>query len=435
MISPSAPAIRVTGLGKSYRIKHQQHDHSTAVEAALHRLRHPLRRPEVETFWALRGLDFEVQRGDVVGIIGRNGAGKSTLLKVLSRITEPTAGRVELRGRVGSLLEVGTGFHPELSGRENIYLNGSILGMRRREIDRQFDAIVDFAGVEKFLDTPVKRYSSGMYVRLAFAVAAHLDLEIMVVDEVLAVGDAEFQKKCLGKMKDVAHSGRTVLFVSHHMQSVQVLCDRAMYLEHGRCTYLGDVPGAIEKYTQSFERSAGEACPPQRRGGSGEFRFTHVSPTRQTFDCGEAKTLRYRFERQKPYEGRVFLSCHLVDELGVIVAQCDSRMVGHWLDADDAHEGTLTIRTPWLKPGSYRVDLTICSAGVMDRFEHACDLQVIPLLPYPAAGNTEATARGLVFADFDYTTDAAPPEAAPPEASPSEASPPADNPGALEPAR
>src|SRR5207302_1919584 len=196
-------------------------------------------RASKEDFWALRGVSFEVRRGEVVGIIGRNGAGKSTLLKILSRITDPTEGRVKLKGRVASLLEVGTGFHPELTGRENIYLNGAILGMSRAEIRAKFDEIVAFAETEKFLDTPVKRYSSGMYVRLAFAVAAHLEPEILVIDEVLAVGDAEFQKKCLGKMGEVARGGRTVLFVSHNMVAVRNLCTTSIWLDHGRVAEKG----------------------------------------------------------------------------------------------------------------------------------------------------------------------------------------------------
>ena len=202
----------------------------------------------LEEFWALDDVSFGVGRGEVVGIIGRNGAGKSTLLKILSRITEPTRGRVRIKGRVASLLEVGTGFHPELTGRENVYLNGAILGMSRAEIRRKFDEIVAFAGVERFLDTPVKRYSSGMYVRLAFAVAAHLEPEILVVDEVLAVGDAEFQKKCLGKMQDVSRDGRTVLFVSHNMLAVQRLCSRALYLENGQLKASGRVADIVANY-------------------------------------------------------------------------------------------------------------------------------------------------------------------------------------------
>ncbi len=209
---------------------------------------HPQAGPEPNTFWALKDVSFTVEQGDIVGIIGRNGAGKSTLLKVLTRITEPTSGRAVLRGRVGSLLEVGTGFHPELTGRENIFLNGAILGMRRREIERKFDEIVAFSEVERFIDTPVKRYSSGMYVRLAFAVAAHLDPEILLVDEVLAVGDAAFQKKCLGKMGEVASQGRTVLFVSHYMHVVRSFCSRLVYLEAGRADASLSIGDAISRY-------------------------------------------------------------------------------------------------------------------------------------------------------------------------------------------
>ncbi|NCW26792.1 MAG: ABC transporter ATP-binding protein [Verrucomicrobia bacterium] len=208
-----------------------------------------------EEFWALKDVSFEVKRGEVVGIIGRNGAGKSTLLKILSRITEPTEGRVTLRGRVASLLEVGTGFHPELTGRENIFLNGAILGMSKAEIRKKFDEIVAFAEVERFLDTPVKRYSSGMYVRLAFAVAAHLEPEILVVDEVLAVGDAEFQKKCLGKMKDVATGGRTVLFVSHNMHAVRRLCSSGIFLQSGRLMQKGELEPIVRMYEGSFQQA------------------------------------------------------------------------------------------------------------------------------------------------------------------------------------
>lgn len=201
-----------------------------------------------EEIWALKDVSFTVEQGEVLGIIGRNGAGKSTLLKILSRVTAPTSGRIKVKGRVASLLEVGTGFHPELTGRENVYLNGTILGMSRKEIDRKFDEIVDFSGVEKFIDTPVKRYSSGMYVRLAFAVAAHLDPEILVVDEVLAVGDAEFQKKCLGKMSDVAQEGRTVLFVSHNMGAIRSLCSKAIYFDVGNIADIGETNDVVSSY-------------------------------------------------------------------------------------------------------------------------------------------------------------------------------------------
>src|SRR5688572_20259164 len=215
------PTIRAENLGKWYRLSHSHqgsHPLARAAGGPLKYLRESLRPPdETEIFWALRDVSFEVRQGEVLGLVGHNGAGKSTLLKILSRITEPTTGRAAIRGRLGALLQVGTGFHPELTGRENIYLNGAILGMRRKEIDRQFDAIVDFAEIERFLDTPVKRYSSGMYMRLAFAVAAHLEPEVLIVDEVLAVGDASFQRKCLGKMGEIGKAGRTILFVSHNL--------------------------------------------------------------------------------------------------------------------------------------------------------------------------------------------------------------------------
>jgi len=250
----SSSIITVDNLGKKYRLIHQAdrqrytalRDVIAAKTKQLFRYR-PGRRADslVEDFWALKDVSFQVSRGDVLGIIGRNGAGKSTLLKILSRITAPTSGRVRLRGRVGSLLEVGTGFHPELTGRENVYLNGAILGMTKAEIRRKFEEIVAFAGVEKFLDTPVKRYSSGMYVRLAFAVAAHLEPEILIVDEVLAVGDAQFQKKCLGRLSEVAAEGRTVLFVSHNMNAVEKLCTKALRLEKGQVQECGSGVRAI----------------------------------------------------------------------------------------------------------------------------------------------------------------------------------------------
>jgi lipopolysaccharide transport system ATP-binding protein len=252
------PIISVENLGKMYRLGARRR---AAYETLRDRLagaaRAPLRllrRGEAstrETLWALRGVDFEVAQGEVVGVVGRNGAGKSTLLKVLSRITEPTEGRVRLYGRVGSLLEVGTGFHPELTGRENIFLNGAILGMKRTEIARQFDEIVAFSEIEKFIDTPVKFYSSGMYMRLAFAVAAHLEPEILIVDEVLAVGDASFQKKCLGKMGSVAREGRTVLFVSHNMTAVQSLCDRVIWLREGQVAEDGRADRVVSDYLKT----------------------------------------------------------------------------------------------------------------------------------------------------------------------------------------
>ena len=265
-------AIRAENLSKRYKIGIAKYRHDTlrdqlteGFNSLFRRDRRrstmsPGRRAPTDTIWAIKDVSFEVREGEVVGVIGRNGAGKSTLLKILSRITEPNEGRVEIYGRVGSLLEVGTGFHPELTGRENIYLNGGILGMRKAEIQRKFDEIVAFSEIERFIDTPVKRYSSGMYVRLAFAVAAHLEPEVLIVDEVLAVGDLGFQKKCLGKMEGVAQEGRTVLFVSHNMAAVEHLCNKAFILDGGKVTFRGPVKEAVDHYMRSFSGENGVAC-------------------------------------------------------------------------------------------------------------------------------------------------------------------------------
>lgn len=253
-------AIKVTGLGKQYIIGGVEQQHDSFREMLANTLKAPFQKyktlsgqvAQSEQFWALQDINFEVEQGDIVGVIGHNGAGKSTLLKVLSRITAPTIGEVAIRGRVASLLEVGTGFHPELTGRENIYLNGSILGMRRKQIDQRFDEIVEFADITQFLDTPVKRYSSGMYVRLAFSVAAHLDTDVLLVDEVLAVGDQKFQDKCLGMLGDVSSSGRTVLFISHNLASVAKLCRKALVLDQGRVVFDGDVQKGISHYNNQM---------------------------------------------------------------------------------------------------------------------------------------------------------------------------------------
>ena len=276
-------AVRVENLSKKYQIGSARRRHDTFRDLITDRLkkvvsRGPCSHREGNTIWALKDISLEIDNGEVVGIIGRNGAGKSTLLKILSRITQPTSGYAEIHGRVGSLLEVGTGFHPELTGRENTYLNGAILGMRKTEIGRKFDEIVAFAEIEKFIDTPVKRYSSGMYLRLAFAVAAHLDPQILIVDEVLAVGDAQFQKKCLGKMQDVSRGeGRTILFVSHNMDAVRRLCSRCLMLSDGALAASGDTGAVVDRY---LNESAFKGGPRQwvdvsrmGRTGTGEARF------------------------------------------------------------------------------------------------------------------------------------------------------------------
>ncbi len=315
-------AIKVTGLGKQYRIGAARRRFDTLRDALAGAAREWRQRlggngaaTDESTIWALQDVAFEVKRGEVLGVIGRNGAGKSTLLKILARITEPTTGEVELRGRVGSLLEVGTGFHPELTGRENVFLNGAILGMRRREIARRFDEIVAFAGVEKFIDTPVKHYSSGMYMRLAFAVAAHLEPEILIVDEVLAVGDAEFQRKCLGKMDDVARGGRTVLFVSHNMQAIQELCGRVLWLDTGQLKAQGQVRSVMEqRLRQSDDRPT--------------LGDTLLEATVRTLD-GDGKML-VEWRTSELLSLQVTLSGLPAGDLPVVVVSC-YRVDGSWL--------------------------------------------------------------------------------------------------------
>ena len=317
--------IRVENLGKKYMIGHQAEGRSNYVA-----LRDVLadgakslvkrftgrdkgdRRPTQEEFWALKDVSFEVKRGECVGIIGRNGAGKSTLLKILSRITEPTTGRVELHGRVASLLEVGTGFHPELTGRENIYLNGAILGMTRREIKAKFDEIVDFAEVEKFLDTPVKRYSSGMYVRLAFAVAAHLEPEILVVDEVLAVGDAAFQKKCLGKMGEVSEKeGRTVLFVSHNMAAVSAICEKGCLISEGNLISTGEIKTIVDEYLNcTLSSTSIPIIKRQDRKGNGQVRLTSIEISNSNggsrIFCDDSINILLEYKAEKSFKNMTF---------------------------------------------------------------------------------------------------------------------------------
>ena len=334
----SSAIITVEHLSKSYRLQHQARERYTALRdvltdkvKALFRAQTSELRPQTseEEFWALKDVSFEIKQGEVVGIIGRNGAGKSTLLKILSRITEPTSGRITLRGRVASLLEVGTGFHPELTGRENIFLNGAILGMNRQEILRKFDEIVDFAEVEQFLDTPVKRYSSGMYVRLAFAVAAHLEPEILVVDEVLAVGDAAFQQKCLGKMKNVAKGeGRTVLFVSHNMGAMRSLCQRAVYLKAGRVVKDGLSDEVINAYSSDSQAAENHEIKGEAGFGISSVVLRLPSGRATTnFSSGDGMIVEINFHAEvvilKPHfwleihsrHGATFSACMLFDGL------------------------------------------------------------------------------------------------------------------------
>ncbi|HJQ34114.1 MAG TPA: ABC transporter ATP-binding protein [Pyrinomonadaceae bacterium] len=374
------PIIRVEGLSKRYRIGVRQQRHATtraaiaaAVGAPLRRLRRAGR--DGEELWALRDVSFEVHPGEVVGIIGRNGAGKSTLLKILSRITEPTEGRAQLYGRVGSLLEVGTGFHPELTGRENIFLNGAILGMKRAEIASKFDEIVAFSEMSRFLDTPVKRYSSGMYTRLAFAVAAHLEPEILLVDEVLAVGDANFQKKCLGKMGEVARGGRTVLYVSHNLGSMTNLCSQAILLDGGRKTAEGPVSDVIERYIYNGCEVTGERVwdSPETAPGNDKARLRAVrvvSRGRVTADVDIQDDAYVEVDYWSlASDARLMVSIHLLDKLRVGVlasANMHSANLGRdeWFDRPHPpglYRSRCKIPGNFLNEGRYLINALVMS--------------------------------------------------------------------------
>jgi|APLak6261668527_1056067.scaffolds.fasta_scaffold00065_11 lipopolysaccharide transport system ATP-binding protein len=357
------PVISVEGLGKRYTLSHQKRqdtlrDSLTQGVRALFAGIRGGARDDKEDFWALRDVSFEINQGDVVGIIGRNGAGKSTLLKILSRITEPTTGRAVIRGRVASLLEVGTGFHPELSGRENIFLNGAILGMSREEIARKFDEIVAFAEVERFLDTQVKHYSSGMYVRLAFAVAAHLEPEILIVDEVLAVGDAQFQKKCLGKMNDVArNSGRTVLFVSHNTAALQAICRRGLWLNNGHVMQSGNIGECLSGYLASgSEASTYVATNPAKP------HITSVSLDRSALTQG-----RFRVSvgfKSPTSMGRPVVGVTIFSKLGQPLAGSNGRMLGEQWTPPELSQGVVTAEIDLLPLHSdtYRVSVYLGDA-------------------------------------------------------------------------
>lgn len=383
-------ALSVHNLTKEYRIAHQNERPTTLGEALVKRIRNPLSSTTYETFRALDDVSFEVEKGEVLGVIGRNGAGKSTLLKILSRITEPTGGEVRLFGRIGSLLEVGTGFHPELSGRENIFLNGAILGMRHKEIARQFDAIVDFAEVERFLDTPVKRYSSGMYVRLAFAVAAHLNPEILVVDEVLAVGDAQFQKKCLGKMQEVSRQeGRTVLFVSHNMAAVGQLCSKALWLESGRAKDYGETGAVLAAYNNS-KPSDGKIS---QRATVKDIEITAIQllkPNRKpTYSpkMGDQVSLWIALHCRANVKGSLLAVVY--DEAGKVVSSLNTKEeIGRELDFSVSLEVEFPIESIRLFPGTFTIKVIVGSD--YERFLTADEALTFTVLPHPLPGVNQA---------------------------------------------
>jgi lipopolysaccharide transport system ATP-binding protein len=382
----SGTVISVEKLGKKYKIGSIQGRYKTLRESIMGVVRSPFRprrehqsliRNHGEIIWALRDVSFEAKEGEVIGIIGRNGAGKSTLLKILSRITEPTEGRAIIRGRVGSMLEVGTGFHPELTGRENIYLNGAILGMRRNEIGRKFDEIVSFAEVEKFLDTPVKHYSSGMYVRLAFAVAAHLEPEILIVDEVLAVGDATFQKKCLGKMEGVAREGRTVLFVSHNMGAIVSLCNRCILIEKGSLVKDGSVSQVVAYYQSSLSSKVENSSDLSRveRYGTGKAKFISAKIT-PLGPSGEAQAYLYtgqdlKIEVRIKAEAEIIqanVALILYDAAGYRLIDANTALQGSFLTlrVGESARVEFRLRNVLLKPGIYLIGLWLGRGSMED---------------------------------------------------------------------
>jgi lipopolysaccharide transport system ATP-binding protein len=403
--SMSTVVIHSEGLGKSYHRGALQQ--STLLRDHLSRmLKSPLsvfRRPKYETFWALEDVSLEVREGEVLGLIGRNGAGKTTLLKILSRITKPTTGWAEIHGRVGSLLEVGTGFHPELTGRENTFLSGSILGMGKSEIARKFDEIVAFAELEQSIDTPVKHYSSGMYVRLAFAVAAHLEPEILLVDEVLAVGDITFQKKCLGKMGDVARQGRTVILVSHNMAAINLLCSRCALLEHGRIAFSGLTAAATARYYAESVKigTKGEDLLQRPRAeGNGKARFSSIAIQPLNAE-GEELELAYPgcnlgIEIELDCV-RSFSDCNLAvifyDTNGYRVIDTNTGQKGQFISLSAGQKGraSFLLREVLLKPGTYYVGLWLGrdSVEALDHIEHAITLDVI--------GSDETSRHSVVY--------------------------------------
>jgi len=405
-MSSSDLALSVYGLSKAYTIAHNTVErHVTLAEAVLHRLRRPFHRADTETFWALKDVSFDIKKGEVVGIIGRNGAGKSTLLKTLSRITEPTAGEINLYGRVGSLLEVGTGFHPELTGRENILLNGAILGMTKAEVRKQFDAIVDFAGVEQFLDTPVKRYSSGMYVRLAFAVAAHLESEILIVDEVLAVGDAEFQKKCLGKMKEVATGGKTVLLVSHDQRSIADTCRKTLMLRSGRIEMIG-TPAEVFKHYASVAR-------PERRTGvtygrnlGNDAEICDPVMGSATYFSDEPIQILFSVLKKKQQPRTLNAIAEIVNASGQIVTVVTSLQCSVIIE-NGLQRMRFIVRSPRLRSGRYSINLALEEPETLDRIDDALRFEILPPRDRAHGGFRLLHDGSIVHADADCEIAAA----------------------------
>jgi lipopolysaccharide transport system ATP-binding protein len=418
----SDTVIRIENLGKQYHIGELQARYKTIRESLTEAAQAPFRRlasvirghssaVSNETIWALKNVSFEAKRGEVLGVIGHNGAGKTTLLKILSRITEPTEGYAEIRGRLGSLLEVGTGFHPELTGRENIYLNGAILGMKRVEIERKFDEIVAFSEIEKFIDTPVKHYSSGMYVRLAFAVAAHLEPEILLVDEVLAVGDMAFQNKCLGKMNNVAGEGRTVFFVSHNMAVVQSLCSRVVLVDGGRIIADGDPLPMIEQYSSQVQAGNGifDLTNHSRSGGDGRVRIEQLRiidatlrPT-PSVPMGSMLGFEIDFSSEIPLDRGEFLIA-IFNNLMQRVCRLSSAQSGFFVD-EEMRKGTIRCFMPSvnLTAGRYYLNVVIAGRNRREWYDSCAQAAAFDVLEADVFGTGRVPDGGscFFFADWD----------------------------------
>jgi lipopolysaccharide transport system ATP-binding protein len=389
----SGNAVELSDIGKTYKIRNSSRP-STVSSFLLSRLR---RGESFTDYRALHGVTAEFEEGQTVGILGRNGAGKSTLLKVIAGVVRPTTGEAAVRGRVGSLLEVGVGFHGELTGRENIWLSGSVLGLSPKEIKSIFNDIVEFSEVGQFLDTPVKRYSSGMYIRLGFSIVAFSSCEVMLVDEVLSVGDAGFQARCAERLRDLAKSGRTVFLVSHHMSTVRSMANSVMILDKGGLSYAGPAEAGIEKYTQeNYSLKAGE------NGGDYGPGLSAVEMDQEQYRPEQTRTIKFISDTSEVDDELTTITVVIHDQMGNLIANCNSGLVYEPLSTRDKYEVLFTYRTPWLKPGVYTIDIHLHCLKRSFPYFNAATWIVSDVLPFPRFMGPSAVGTAMVFSDFDF---------------------------------